>query len=295
MADHLERRSSNQMETADGGASVIDVGKGTEISEICFGSRALDYSTDMPRAFRQGARVSTLLALQSGSAQASSGGELVAADVASMAYIAPRDEAATSRSERNDIASSVRQRDRPRRSAGRVVQRRIGWRATPDRIIITIAERELKKNPNGTYSPSGPWLIEVRLTFHELGGKASRRTGSVPADPRRGPADNFWGDMKGGLESTVAKQFPDGAEALSALPAAVRSSAIARVPSPTQFEGHLREFSDNTGRTLRWEAAVLRMDARRAVVLTGVREAVSTTWSVSQATYNIAEPEIEQA
>jgi hypothetical protein len=294
MANHLERRTPNQVESAGGRTSTVEAGRATEISEIDFGGRALDHSTDMPRAFREGAKASTQLALQNGG-QATSGGELIVADPEILASITPSDEAAARRAERNEFVSSVRQLDRPRRSAGRVVQRRVGWRATPDRIIITVAERELKKNHNGTYSPNGPWLIELRRTFKDISGKASRRTGSVPADPRQYSGQTGANTGTEGLESSVAQQFPDGAEALSALPAAVRASAIARVPSPTEFEGQLLEFSDNTGQTLRWEAKVVRMDVHRAVVLTAVRETRSATWSVTQATYNLSSPELEQA
>ena len=295
MASHLERRSPNQVETANSGSGVVDAGQAAEVTEMNFGGRVLDHSADMPRAFRQGAKASTQLGLQTGGGRASSGGELIVADPASLARIAPHNEAAARNSERNTIASSVRQLAQPRRSAGRVVQRRVGWRATPDRVILTVAERELKKNANRSYSPAGPWLIEVRRTFMEVSGKASRRTGAVPTDPHLGSPDNSAQSTSGGMESTVAEQFPDGAEALSALPAAVRSSAIARVPSPTQFEGQLIEFSDQAGQALRWEATVLRMDAHRAVVLTAAREARSTTWSVTQAAYNLSEPELEQA
>ncbi|MGC2942427.1 MULTISPECIES: hypothetical protein [unclassified Brevibacterium] len=294
MSNHLERRAPGTGGIARKGNHTVDAGQATEISELTFEGRVLEHSADMPKAFRPGAKASTQMALQKGNGQANVGGEVVRADASSITSLAPQDEASVRRIERDEIASCVNQLDKPRNSSGRVVQRRIGWRATPDRIIITVAERELRKNPTGTYSPAGPWLIELRRTFKEVSGKAAKRTGSVTADSNRVTSSGNDGESTSGTERTVSEKFPDASRALGALPAAVRSSAIARVPAPSQFEGELLEYSDSTGRSTSWKVTVLRMDSQRAVVVTGSKEANSNTWSVMQASYNLMEPELEQ-
>src|SRR5699024_12682620 len=88
MASHLERRSPNQVEPANSGSGVVDAGQAAEVTEMNFGGRVLDHSADMPRAFRQGAKASTQLGLQTGGGRASIGGELIVADAASLARIA---------------------------------------------------------------------------------------------------------------------------------------------------------------------------------------------------------------
>lgn len=296
MSGHLERRAPITDGVARNGSHSFETGQATEISELTFGEATLEYSTDMPSAFRSGAKASTQMALDRGHGQARSGGELVVASSNAPTIIDPHDESTSLRAERAEIASSVRQLEKARKSAGRVVQRRIGWRATPDRVIITIAERELGKNPNGTFSPVGPWLVEVRRTFKEASGKASKRTGVVPADSKQISNDSTGDGNATRLEQTVMEKFPDGSRALGALPAAVRSSAIARVPSPERFEGQLLEFADGaTGSPTSWKVTVLRMDVQRAVVISATREVTANAWAVSQAIYNLMEPEFEQA
>lgn len=296
MSGHIERRAPITDGVARNGSHSFETGQATEISELTFGEATLEYSTDMPSAFRSGAKASTQMALDRGHGQARSGGELVVASSNAPTIIDPHDESTSLRAERAEIASSVRQLEKARKSAGRVVQRRIGWRATPDRVIITIAERELGKNPNGTFSPVGPWLVEVRRTFKEASGKASKRTGVVPADSKQISNDSTGDGNATRLEQTVMEKFPDSSRALGALPAAVRSSAIARVPSPERFEGQLLEFADGaTGSPTSWKVTVLRMDVQRAVVISATREVTANAWAVSQATYNLMEPEFEQA
>jgi hypothetical protein len=294
MSGQIERRAPHSGRVARNNAKNLDAGQATEISQLSFDESVLEHSKDMPAAFRSGARAATQVALAGGGVSRRSSGELISAEPSVAQIVSPRHESTTFRAERAEIASSVRQLDKPLRSNGRVVQRRTGWRATPDRIINTIAERELKKNSTGTYSPAGQWLIEIRRTFRDVNGKASKRTGSVPVDPEPSFPTESDGDAVEGLERTVMEKFPDAARALGALPAAVRSSAIARVPSPVHFEGQLVQFSnENTGAAIGWKVTIFRMDAHRAVVITGTRDNGAATWSVAQAAYKITDPEIE--
>lgn len=294
MSGHLERRAPRAGGLARGGAHTTETGQATSLSQLTFASAALDYTADLPRAFRSGVRASTEVALRSGK-EARSGGELILASAATPTITAPRSDAASRRIEKATIASGVRQLDKPRKASGRVVQRRIGWQATPDLIIITTAERELEKTASGKYAPSGDWMIEDRRTYKEANGRAAKRTGNVSADDEAPAADAAAAGTPG-FEATVAEKFPEGAQALGALPAAVRSSAIARVPSPRQFDGVILQYSDpGTQQPSSLEVNVLRMDAERAVVIQATRSITATVWEVAQATYKLAEPEIEQA
>lgn len=294
MSGHLERRTPGAGGLARGGTQNVEAGQATALSQLTFEGTALDYTTDLPRAFRAGVKASTEVTLRSGK-EARSGGELILASSARPTIIAPRSEGAVRRVEKAAIASGVRQLDKPRKSAGRIVQRRVGWQATPDLIVITTVERELKKNDAGKYSPSSNWLVEDRRTYKEASGRATKRTGNVAADQESTAGDTTSTEGSSNMEVSVAEKFPEGARSLGVLPAAVRSSAIARVPTPRQFDGVILQYSDHTGKPTSVEVNVLRMDTERAVVIQGTRKTGSDSWSVSQAAYKLTEPEIEQA
>lgn len=268
----------------------VDPGKGTDIGGVSFGGRAFTYEEDMPTKFRSGAKAQTDLVLRKQAKQ--SGTDLVLArDV-----VAPKSDRQVKKIEKASIASGVRQLEKPRRSMGRIVQRRIGWNATPTQIMVTTAERELTKREDGKLAPSSDWLIEHRKTFSNTAGAAEKRVGKVkvsapapdapsgPQTPQATPASASNDDS-----------FPEGQFALSLLPAQVRSSAIARVPAPTVFDGAVMLVSDgNTGQETHKEVNVIRMDDKRAVVIQAKLKPNADEWEVSQATYTLSAPEIEQ-
>lgn len=294
MPGHLERRAATSGGLAKGRTSV-EAGQATSLTDLAFTEKALTYTDDIPRSFRAGVRASTELALRASQATRS-GGELIHAD-SEPAIISPRSESDTRKVDRSAIASGVRQLDKPRKSSERVVQRRIGWQATPDRIVLTTAERELSKTSTGKFSPSGEWLIEDRRTYRDVNGKAAKRTGDVPVDTQQNASagQDSSPASSSGTEASVAEQFPEGAQSLGLLPSAVRSSAIARVASPMQFDGVTTQWSEPDGTPASIEVNVLRMDAQRAVVIHATSALGSSSWSVSQATYRLSGAEIEQA
>lgn len=295
MSGHLERRAPGSGGLARGGTQSVESGQATALSDLNFGGTALEYGSDLPRKFRVGVKASTEVALRSGK-EARSGGELILASSARSPIVAPKGEAITDRVEKSAIASGVRQLDKPRKSSGRIVQRRVGWQATPDRIVITTVERELKKTDSGKLAPAGEWLIEDRRTYKEAGGRATKRTGNVPEDNVAASSPSAQASpAEGGLEASVAEKFPEGARSLGVLPSAVRSSAIARVSTPRQFDGVILQYSNMSGKPESLEVNVLRMDTERAVVIQATRDLNSTSWSVSQASYKLTAPEIEQA
>lgn len=268
----------------------VDPGKGTDIGGVSFGGRALTYEEDMPTKFRSGAKAQTDLVLRKQSKQSTT--DLVLArDV-----VAPKSDRQIKKIEKASIASGTRQLEKPRRSMGRIVQRRVGWNATPTQIMVTTAERELTKRDDGKLSPTGDWLIEHRKTFTNTAGAAEKRVGKVKVSA---PAP----DAPGGTQAPSAPtatapgedSFPEGQFALSLLPAQVRSSAIARVPIPTVFDGAVMLVSDaKSGEETHKEVNVIRMNDRRAVVIQAKLKPNADEWEVSQATYSLSDPEIEQ-
>ena len=172
MASHLERRSPNQVETANSGSGVVDAGQAAEVTEMNFGGRVLDHSADMPRAFRQGAKASTQLGLQTGGGRASSGGELIVADPASLARITHSEAAA-----RNSGGTS----SPVRATLALILVIACAGRMAPSHcVILTVAERGLKKNAN-RLSPAGPWY---RGTY--VHGSQASAHGCGPHEPHLG-------------------------------------------------------------------------------------------------------------
>lgn len=268
----------------------VDPGKGTDIGGVSFGGRALTYEEDMPTKFRSGAKAQTDLVLRKQSKQSTT--DLVLArDV-----VAPKSDRQIKKIEKASIASGTRQLEKPRRSMGRIVQRRVGWNATPTQIMVTTAERELTKRDDGKLSPTGDWLIEHRKTFTNTTGAAEKRVGKVKVSA---PAPDAPGGTQTPSAPTVTApgedSFPEGQFALSLLPAQVRSSAIARVPIPTVFDGAVMLVSDaKSGEETHKEVNVIRMNDRRAVVIQAKLKPNADEWEVSQATYSLSDPEIEQ-
>lgn len=269
----------------------VDPGKGTDIGGVSFSGRALTYDEDMPTKFRSGAKAATELALRKQAKQ--SGTDLVRArDV-----VAPKSDRRVKKIEKASIASGTRQLEKPRRSVGRTVQRRVGWSATPTQIVVTTAERELSKRDDGRLSPSGEWLIEHRKTFTNASGPAEKRVGKVGTSAPAPGVSNDSSAPSGppAQASSAGDAFPEGQFALSLLPAQVRASVIARVPTPTVFDGAVMLVSDsNTGEEDHKEVNLIRMDDKRAVVIQAKLKPKLDMWEVSQATYSLSVPEIEQ-
>lgn len=269
----------------------VSPGRGTDMGDVSFEGRALTYEEDMPTKFRSGAKAQAELALREKASR--SGTDLVRArDV----ITPPRPERQIRKIEKSSIASGVRQLEKPRRSMGRTVQRRIGWNATPTQVMVTTAERELTKRDDGRLAPSGDWLIEHRKTFSNASGAAEKRVGKVKGTaPAPGAPSAAQPPPASSAPPDGGDTYPEGQFALSLLPAQVRSSVIARVPAPTVFDGTVMLVSDGkTGEEAHKEVNVIRMDDKRAVVIQATLKPNADEWEVSQATYALSAPEIEQ-
>lgn len=269
---------------AQGGPT--DPGAGHTLDDATFENRGYTFDADMPTAFREGAAQSTALALQKQGGTASSA-LMRASDTAPL-----KSDRELAQIASQTIASGTRQLDKPRRTIdGRIVQRRIGWRATPLLIIISTAERELAKGTDGRLRPAGEWLLEHRKTYRNAGGAAKKRTGQVPLEEE---TQRTKGPSIPGAPNANADDFTEGEFALSFLPPSVRSSARARVPNPTLFDGTLLQYA--TGDVLdRHEVNLIRMDEDHAVVIQAIRTPNAAHWDISQAAYTLQAPEIEQA
>lgn len=263
--------------------SAVDVGPADDIEAVTFSTKGLLF-TEMPTVFRKGAAASTALALR---APRASGVLEVARKTGR-----PKSSRATARVAAQVIASGARMVPGARKAGERVVQRQVGWQATPASIVITTAERPLRREDGKRFVPVGEWLIEDRKTYPCPTGLAEKREGEVPFDqadeapPRPQQASV--------VEPPPEDPFPEGSTALSFLPRTVRMSMIARVPQPTVFDGTVLQFSKADGAAVRQEINVIRMDEQQAVVVQATREPNSRTWKVVQAVYALGAPSIEQ-
>lgn len=312
----VARRASGAVGAARSGRPQ-DAGPATDIDEVEFGGTVLTFEDDMPGQFRTGAREATTrqlaagghdrLALERGSTDGPSSQVTAVSRAADTVRFTPPSPPTTARqNQRFVIASMVRQLPAPRRSDGRVVQRRLGWQATPEAVIVTTVERELAKRADGRYSPSGPWLIEDRRTFRDTSGKAGKRSGAVPVDTSgtagadgraasgNAPGATSAGDTTSSAEADVARRFPSGSDALSMLPAVVRGPVIARVPTPTFFDGQTIQSYDSEGDPAHYQVSVLRMDDKRAVMVHAERDVRAQRWDTTQVTYALGAGVAEQ-
>lgn len=270
-------------------------GQGADINEVTFAGKALTYEADIPTQFRAGAKKQTQAHLQKAGNHPGN-----ALAVQARHTIAPKPPRQIAKIEQASIASGVRQLDKPRRSLGRIVQRRVGWNATPTQIMVTTAERELAKRPDGRLAAAGDWLIEHRKTYTNTLGAALKRKGTIPAtDQAPQPASAAPGNPTAFASPAAAgagdEAFPEGRFALSLLPAQVRSSVISRVRNPTLFDGAVVLVSDAaTGEERHKEVNVIRMDDTKAVVVQATLKPDMGQWEVSQASYSLSAPEIEQ-
>lgn len=288
MSTDLEKATASNgvMRASDG--LLPAPGAGLTTADATFEKRGYTYDADMPTAFRKGAAQSTALSLRKQGT--------TSAALARFSDATPlKSDLELAKIAAQSIASGARQLEKPRRAAdGRIVQRRVGWRATPMLILIATAERELIKGADGRLRPAGEWLLEHRKTYRNTSGAAKKRTGLIPvreeAPIAMGPS--IPATPPPGADSADA--FSEGEFALSFLPPSVRSSVRARIPSPTVFDGTLLQYS--TGDVLdRYEVNLIRMDEAHAVVVQASRAPDATHWDVSQAAYTLHVPEIEQA
>lgn len=247
-------------------ARPVSAGTGADVNELTFGTTTiLDY-TELPATFPTG----------------------TALTLANTTPTPPTPAPAQGRTERA-VASIARQHPKPfRLTDGTIVQRRTAWEAHPDRIITSTAERPLTPNPNGTLSPNGPWSLTRRAT-QALPDRAKRTVGTAPSDPTKHPHSTPAATSGGAASDDYAherERFPEGATALAYLPAQVRRSLYARIPTPTRFDGLIAQRQDDHA----IEVHILRATPTTSVVVKATKDANATTWNITMLTYDFPQP-----
>lgn len=179
------------------------------------------------------------------------------------------------------IAEGVRTLTNPRRSGGKVVERRLAWLATAADVTVVTAEQELVPTAGGKFRRSGEWWLTRRQVFTPSATPVTK-PGRVPVDDIPDDAQ----DTSAPAARTVAEADRYLAEmALASLPAPVRASVLARVPNPTIFEGSLVKIGNSEGDD-RYEVSLLRIDSNCAAVVTAGRSANATHWDVTYRIYH---------
>lgn len=273
----LERRGS------------VAVGESASTEGLSFADKAESYS-DLPTTFRTGATESNALVLVKESRERQGSTEVALADPKSIKppYEVP------SHVERTTIAEGVRKLSSNFRSNGRIVQRKVGWLATPSQIFVTTVERELDWVGEKKLRPTGSWLVENRRRWTAIGGTASKRVGKVKEDTSAASAE---GPEKRYVESpeSIPDAFVAGVNAMSYLPLPVRGDIVSQVPHPNYFDGRLLGVVSPSEELKGYEVNLLRMDDSTAVVISAYKSVDSDEWEVTQARYSLSTPEVESA
>ena len=290
------------------GAPVVDPGVGNDIRAAEFTAKAVVFD-DLPQTFRAAPSAPGPTSNELVLVPKPRGGELVPADGVLV-------EAGQARpvAQKEVLASGAKKLSKPRKAHGEIVSRMIGWQATPDRIVVTVADRALKKREDGKYAPAGDWAIEHRTSYD---GTVQGRTGKVPVDAgapagSAAPAAPAAGALPAGSSPSGAPapaapvappnpDFEEGEGALSFLPAPVRSSVLARVPNPVLFDGSVHQYAFADGSVSHLQVDLLRMDHKTAIAVQGKLALKKGTseyedhWEVRQSVYTLSPGKVEQA
>ncbi|GAA3674369.1 hypothetical protein FB459_1886 [Yimella lutea] len=264
--------------TGRGLGAATNLGSSRDTSEATFTTTALVFD-DMPQDFAvaRTASSSTALVLRGGASPDRSTALVRAGDVVPSGSVPVP-------SKREIIADGVHQYTKPRRRGSDVVQRRVGWLATPSLIQVITVERPLRQDGKA-YRPAGDWELARRVTYDCASGTAQRRKGVVTSDAVRSSASEPSGASNG---SPVDEAAELAESALQFVPASVRRTVVSSVPAPLFTSGNIYRYKNG-----KHTVEVVRMDAARAVVLNAVLDAGASQWSVEQATYDLGPTRVE--
>lgn len=269
-------------------------GPSSDVSSASFTADVLDFA-DLPTTFAPATgSPSTAVELFAGpsvaAASAAKPGELVLHRPSSaVAVVAP----GSVRIDPTQVyADAARQLAKPRRVGEQVVQRRIGWQATPHAVVVSVVDRPLARRDDGKYAPAGPWAISTRHTYPNATGPARRTTGSLPAAPPKTAPVTSNGPAPSGPSAPTP--MGDAAQVMSYLPDKVRAGVLAAVPTASVFDGELVQYSRH-GQPVRTVLSLLRMGADRAIVINATLPTGGTAWEIVQADYRLGEPTVERA
>lgn len=268
----------------------ISVGTGASTEELTFAGKAEMY-TDLPTVFRKGGKASTELVLRKESAERQTKTSTALArpeDVVAPITLPPK-------AAEQAIASGVRRLSNSFRAGDRIVQRKLGWFATPTYIFVTTVERELKWREDKKLVPASDWFIEHRRRFRPKSGVAEKRVGNVKEVYSDYEAEGVAARYVEAAEA-IPDAFVNGVEAMAYLPRAVRGDIVSQVPNPTYFDGRLLGLCEGGGPDVtHYEVSLLRMNDDVAVVISAKKPLKGSVWEVTQAKYQLTTPEIEAA
>lgn len=172
---------------------------------------------------------------------------------------------------RGDLVAElvVTMRGQARRVGGVLHQERVAARAYRQRLITATLLRPLGLRPDGRVRPVGPW------TLHE--GTVHRPTSASvwQTEPGKGirPGPVLTGDPTSAAGGAgVPRGQETGADTALYLPASIRERMAAEVPDPTTWLGRMTQWTTaRSGKAVRQEVVVLRMNKTRAVVVAAER------------------------
>lgn len=170
----------------------------------------------------------------------------------------------------------------------RFVQRRVGWLAQRDRIVVIENYLELRARPDGKFAPLGRWN---QHTVDVLGTTAlpQRTVGEVRDDALTG-VDPRAGTSSVSLDEMLRDpMLASGMLALSYLPHDVRLGVVQAVPAPSLCVGQAVRHADSTGAVSRHEVRLLSLQGRQAVVVVAATHGSSGWWQVEQVAYHLTD------
>lgn len=170
--------------------------------------------------------------------------------------------------------------------APQFVQRRIGWLAQRDRLVLIESHLDLRARPDGKFARAGRW---TQHAVDVLGASAlpQRTVGDVRDDAlsdfgvavdARHPSDP---------EETRDPMLASGRLALSYLPHDVRLGVAQAVPSPEFCIGQAVRHTDGYGAVSRHRIQVLALQGQRGVVVVASTQGTSGWWQIEQVTYDL--------
>lgn len=274
----LAKRPTNAPAKSAGG---VNPGRGHDVTSGEYGQPVVSFD-DLPTKFAPNSSDNTAANSAPSNSGATGGKSVARRDSAGGALQKPTGAPsphAAGTSSGPPIAQSARTLQKPRRSGGKVVERRVAWKATSRAIVYVTAEQELTRDAGGKFRRSGQWWLTRQQTFTPASAPV-RKPGRVPVDAAS------TGNPTGGAGAGSNSANPDTYEAelaLASLPAPVRASVLARVPTPSVSEGAVVKYD---GSVERYEVNLLRMDAVTAAVVTASRGASDSHWDVTYLVFN---------
>lgn len=171
-------------------------------------------------------------------------------------------------------------------------QRRVGWVAQRDRVVVIESHRRVQARPDGKFQRVGDW-VPATVEILDAAKLPERTRGEVPDDSvsgkrgdvlPAGPAHAASGDRR------TSAILDTGRESLTYLPYDVRLGVSQAVPAPEFNVGQATRWTDADGRLARHEVSLMAMQGQRAVVVVASMQGTSGWWQADQISYDFPRP-----